>query len=72
MGDTVVKGELADFGNEVHIAKLNGRYAVILEGESISFDKAFSPVELLQPDSFEVVAQRIMDKKVEDDDLPPF
>ncbi|NWL90127.1 MULTISPECIES: DUF3900 domain-containing protein [unclassified Paenibacillus] len=74
IGDTVVKGKLADFGNEVHIAKLNGRYAVILEGESISFDKAFSPVELLQPDSFEVVAQRIMDKKVEveDDDLPPF
>ncbi|WP_435367880.1 DUF3898 domain-containing protein [Paenibacillus lutimineralis] len=44
----------------------------MLKGDSISFDKAFSPVELLQPDSFEVVAQRIMDKKVEDDDLPPF
>lgn len=72
IGDTLVKGRLADFGHNIHIARLEGRYAVILEGDSFTFDKAYSPVELLQPDSFEVVAQRIMEKKVEDDDLPPF
>ncbi|MGG6311121.1 DUF3898 domain-containing protein [Paenibacillus macerans] len=58
----------------MHIARLSGRYAVILEGSSFTFDKAFSPVVLLQPEAFEVAAQRLLDKMVEeeDDDAPPF
>ncbi|RCX23597.1 uncharacterized protein DUF3898 [Fontibacillus phaseoli] len=72
IGDTLVKGRLGDFGDQIHIARLNGRYAVILEGNSFTFDKAFSPVELLQPDSFEEVTQRILEKKPDEDDLPPF
>lgn len=75
IGDTLVKGRLADFGDQIHIAKLNGRYAVILEGDSFTFDKAFSPVELLQPEPFERVAERLLEKKQqedEDDMLPPF
>lgn len=75
IGDTMVKGRLADFGELIHIAKLDGRYAVILEGDSFTFDKAFSPVELLQPEPFEVVAKRILEKKIpqeytEDDGIP--
>lgn len=72
IGDTLVKGRLADFGDHIHIAKLDGRYAVILEGDSFTFDKAFSPVELLQPEPFTTVAQRILEKKVEEEneDVP--
>ncbi|WP_055108034.1 DUF3900 domain-containing protein [Paenibacillus ihumii] len=70
IGDTLVKGRLADFGDQIHIAQLDGRYAVILEGDSFLFDKAFSPVELLQPEPFEVVAKRIAEKKVDDDEVP--
>ncbi|MNN28351.1 hypothetical protein D3C81_1419170 [compost metagenome] len=51
---------------------MNGRYAVILEGDSFVFDKGFSPVELLQPESFEVVAERIMQKKDEEPEDYPF
>ncbi|WP_438498173.1 DUF3898 domain-containing protein [Paenibacillus sp. IHBB 3054] len=47
------------------IASLNGRYVVILEGDSFVFDKGFSPVELLQPESFEVVAEKLKNKKVD-------
>ncbi|MNH91631.1 hypothetical protein D3C87_317100 [compost metagenome] len=72
IGDTMVRGRLADFGDKIHIAKVNGRYAVILEGDSFVFDKGFSPVELLQPESFEVVAERIMQKKDEEPEDYPF
>ncbi|WP_281281731.1 DUF3898 domain-containing protein [Paenibacillus oralis] len=41
--------------------------------DSFTFDKAFSPVKLLQPEPFEAVAQRILKKKPEEDDnLPSF
>lgn len=63
IGDTLVKGKLADFGNNIHISRLHRGYAVIIEGDGFEFDKAFSPVELLMPDSFEVVSQRIMNRK---------
>ncbi|MDQ0059798.1 DUF3900 domain-containing protein [Paenibacillus harenae] len=44
-----VKGLLADFGDSLHIAKHNGRYVVVIEGDMFQFDKGMSPVELLQP-----------------------
>ncbi|WP_397361878.1 DUF3898 domain-containing protein [Paenibacillus sp.] len=65
LDDTLIKGPLAAFGNKIHIARLNGRYVVILEGDSFVFDKGFSPVALLQPESFEVVAERLKNKKVD-------
>lgn len=67
IGDTLVKGKLANFGFNIHITNLNGRYAVILEGESFEFDKGFSPVELLQPESFQVVTERLMNRELEED-----
>ncbi|ANS74584.1 hypothetical protein AWM70_08280 [Paenibacillus yonginensis] len=72
IGDTLVKGKLADFGGTIHFSKLNGRYAVILEGDSFVFDKGFSPVELLQPEPFQDVAERLINKKTEkpDDGIP--
>ena len=68
IGDTMVKGRLADFGDKIHIAKLNGKYAVILEGDSFTFDKGFSLVELLQPEPFEIVAERLLTKRTEEED----
>lgn len=67
IGDTQVKGKLANFGFNIHITNLNGRYAVILEGESFEFDKGFSPVELLQPESFQVVSERLMNRELEEE-----
>lgn len=57
-----VKALLADYGEAVHVAQLNGRYVLLIEGETFQFEKGFSPVELLYPESFDDVARRLADK----------
>jgi hypothetical protein len=67
IGETFVKAKLAEYGNQVHIARLGDRFVVLLEGDSFRFDKDFSPVELLQPEDFEEVVQRIRSRPPEED-----
>ncbi|WP_456279316.1 DUF3900 domain-containing protein [Bacillus sp. AK128] len=57
-----VKGMLSDFGENVHIAKINGRYVILLEGDSIMFEKGYSPLELLKPDDLHHVIEKIQSK----------
>ncbi|PYI51882.1 DUF3900 domain-containing protein [Paenibacillus flagellatus] len=57
-----VKALLADYGESVHVASLNGRYVLLIEGQSFQFEKGFSPVELLHPESFEDVARKLIEK----------
>jgi hypothetical protein len=59
----VVKGMLSDFGENIHISKINDRYVVLLEGDSIMFEKGYSPLELLKPDDMHKVIQRIESKR---------
>ncbi|NDI36255.1 DUF3900 domain-containing protein [Chengkuizengella sediminis] len=54
-----VKGLLEQYGDQIHLAKLNGRYVVLIEGDSFQFEKGVSPIELLHPDDFESVIERI-------------
>lgn len=54
-----VKALLSDFSENLHIAKVNGKYVILIEGEAFSFDKSASPVEFLQPDSLENVMKRV-------------
>ncbi|UNK20918.1 DUF3898 domain-containing protein [Paenibacillus sp. N3/727] len=70
IGDVNVKGLLADFGETIHITKLNGRYAVVIEGDHFVFDKGVSPIELLQPESFQSVADRLLNKEEFISDIP--
>ncbi|KQN97214.1 hypothetical protein ASF12_23135 [Paenibacillus sp. Leaf72] len=49
LDSVMVKGLLAEFGTKLHFAKHNGRYVVVIEGDSFLFDKGKSPIELLQP-----------------------
>lgn len=65
LGDTFIKGLLADFGHRLHITKLGDQYAVVIEGDSFTFEKGFLPVELLQPDSFEKVSQQLIEKAMQ-------
>ncbi|MGC5323898.1 DUF3900 domain-containing protein [Brevibacillus sp. SYSU BS000544] len=44
-----IRALLADYGDKVHIAKANGRYLILLEGDMIQFEKGCSPVEFLKP-----------------------
>ncbi|WP_374720739.1 DUF3900 domain-containing protein [Peribacillus tepidiphilus] len=58
-----VNGLLSDFGENVHIAKVNGRYVTIIESDSILFEKGFSPIEFLKPDEWEAVMEKIRRKQ---------
>ncbi|WP_337101274.1 DUF3900 domain-containing protein [Paenibacillus sp. YIM B09110] len=62
-----IKGLLADFGESLHIAKHNGRYVVVIEGDAFQFDKGMSPVELLQPPDLSDVLPIIGSKQPKDE-----
>ncbi|WML48926.1 DUF3900 domain-containing protein [Neobacillus sp. PS3-34] len=58
-----VRGLLADFGDIIHLSKVNGKYVLMIEADSVIFEKGFSPVEFLKPDSIEDVIGKIQRKK---------
>ena len=57
-----IKGMLADFGENLHIAKVNGRYVVMIEADTLQFEKGFSPIEFLKPDEIHHVIDKIKQK----------
>ncbi|MHA0857979.1 DUF3900 domain-containing protein [Paenibacillus sp. CMAA1364] len=65
LDETLIKGLLSDYGYKIHLTKLNDGYAVIIEGDAFTFDKSYSPVELLQPESFRVVSERLLQPRKE-------
>ncbi|MGD8191177.1 DUF3900 domain-containing protein [Brevibacillus ginsengisoli] len=77
-----IRALLADYGNKVHIAKANGRYFVLLEGDSILFEKGCSPVEFLKPQELHEVLETIQSQPAgsmnipmthnEQEDTPPW
>ncbi|WP_047151092.1 DUF3900 domain-containing protein [Aneurinibacillus tyrosinisolvens] len=75
-----VKALLADFGENIHIAKMADRYVILIEGDMFQFEKGVSPVELLRPDQLDSVLEKIKAKSHmrasapfhASDDEPPF
>lgn len=57
-----VKSLLSDFGDTIHLAKVNGRYVLVMEADTITFEKGFSPIEFHKPDELQDVIQRIINK----------
>lgn len=57
-----VKGLLADYGDSIHLAKVNGKYVIMIEADTITFEKGFSPVEFAKPDEIGTVVERIRQK----------
>ncbi|WP_335871376.1 DUF3900 domain-containing protein [Bacillus sp. 2205SS5-2] len=57
-----VKSLLADFGDSVHLAKINDRYVLVIEGDQITFEKGFSPIEFHKPDDLHTVINKIAEK----------
>ncbi|MBB6669839.1 DUF3900 domain-containing protein [Cohnella nanjingensis] len=60
--DLAVRGKMTDYGDSVHIARMNGRYVVLIEGDSFQFEKGMSPVELLHPEDIEEVLARMRNR----------
>ncbi len=59
LDDILIKGHMEDYGGNIHIAKMNGRYVVLIEGDSFQFEKGVSPIELLHPEEMQDVLQRV-------------
>lgn len=55
-----VQAKLADFATKFHIAKLGNQYVIVLQGQDLQFDKGFSSIELLQPESLEQLTHRLL------------
>jgi Protein of unknown function (DUF3900)/Domain of unknown function (DUF3898) len=66
LGDTHIKGLLADFGENVHLGKINGRYVLLVEADTIEFEKGVSPIEFHRPDDLHEIIERISRKGVGD------
>ncbi|WP_096200689.1 DUF3900 domain-containing protein [Bacillus sp. FJAT-45350] len=54
-----IKALLSDFGDSVHIAKVNGKYILLIEGDGIEFGSGHSPVEMLKPGELHEVIEKI-------------
>ncbi|MGM0835207.1 MAG: DUF3900 domain-containing protein [Bacillota bacterium] len=54
-----VKGLLADYGENIHIAKINNRVVVLLEGDYLQFEKNVSPVEMLKPSDLKMIVEKL-------------
>lgn len=66
LGETEIKGLLADFGENIHLAKVNGRYVAVIEAESILFEKGASPIEFHKPDELHEIIEKISSKRWDD------
>lgn len=54
--------ELKLKADQIHIAKVIDKYVLMIEADSLTFDKGFSPIEFLKPDELEKVVERIARK----------
>ncbi|WP_286182181.1 DUF3898 domain-containing protein [Peribacillus sp. JNUCC41] len=62
LGSTSIKGLLADFGDSIHLGKINGKYVLMIESNTIEFDKGVSPIEFHGPDELQVLIEKIKNK----------
>ncbi|KKB36838.1 DUF3900 domain-containing protein [Bacillus thermotolerans] len=58
-----VNAMLSDFGESVHLAKLGNRYVVLMEADSVIFEKGFSPIEFLKPEDLHEVIEKVRGKQ---------
>lgn len=64
IGETSVKGFLSDFGESIHLAKINDKYVLLLEADSVTFDEGVSPIEFHRPDDLHEMIEKISKKRL--------
>lgn len=67
-----IRSLLADYGTRIHIGKVNGSYVVLLEGDTLTFEKGMSPVEFLKPKELEQIVNALKQPRHQQDDTPPW
>src|SRR5690625_626259 len=59
LDNTAINGMLADFGESIHLAKVNGRYILMVEADTVTFEKGVSPIEFLKPGELQEIIEKI-------------
>ncbi|MBM7633263.1 DUF3900 domain-containing protein [Geomicrobium sediminis] len=62
IGETEIKGPLAEFGESIHIAKVNDRYMLVVEADHLSFQKGATPIEFYKPEDLMSLLKRIQER----------
>jgi hypothetical protein len=62
--DTHIKGMLADFGESLHLGKINGRYELLIEEDILSSEKGVSPIEFHKTDELGEIIEKITKRSV--------
>ncbi|MDG0811653.1 DUF3898 domain-containing protein [Cohnella rhizosphaerae] len=57
--DIAVRAKMSDYGDSIHIARMNGKYVLLIEADGLHFEKGMSPIELLHPEDIEQVLARM-------------
>lgn len=57
--DISVRAKMTDYGESIHIARMNGKYVLLIEADGLHFEKGMSPIELLHPEDIEQVLARM-------------
>ena len=57
------KALLADFKDQIHIAKVKDKYVLMIEADSLTLEKGFSPIEFLKTDELKKVVERVAKKQ---------
>ncbi len=58
-----MKALLADFGDQIHIDKVNDKYVPMIEADTLTFEKGGSPIEFLKSDDLEKIVKKILLKQ---------
>jgi hypothetical protein len=56
---------LADFGENFHLGKINGRYVLLIEEDMIEFEKGVSPIEFHKPVSWARLLKSLLKEVLE-------
>lgn len=59
-----IKGLLSDYGDQIHLAKINEKYVLLIEADMIQFEQGYSPIELLRPDELDIVLEKMKKKQI--------
>ncbi|TKH03775.1 DUF3898 domain-containing protein, partial [Peribacillus simplex] len=46
----------------IHLGKINGKYVLMIESNTIEFDKGVSPIEFHKPDDLQILIEKIINK----------
>lgn len=57
-----IEGLLADFGESIHLAKVNDRYVLMIEADTVTFEKGVSPIEFLKPGDLQELIDKIQNR----------